>query len=55
MLNKMFNLINFSNQFINRFTNSYIPFQLLKLVFNIKPSLLIQKALMKLRIFHLLF
>jgi len=50
MLNKTFKLLNFSNQFINRFTNCNIPLQLLKLILHIKPRLFIQKTLLKLRI-----
>ena len=54
MLNKTFNLVNFSNQLINRFANCNIPLQLLKLIFYIKPRLFIQKTLLKLGILHLL-
>ena len=55
ILNKTFNLVNFSNQLINRFANYNIPLQLLKLILYIKPRLFIQKTLLKLGILHLLF
>jgi hypothetical protein len=55
ILNKTFNLVNFSNQLINRFANCNIPLQLLKLILYIKPRLFIQKTLLKLGILHLLF
>ena len=54
MLNKTFNLINFSNQLISRFANCNILLQFLKLILNVKPCLFIQKTLLKFRIFHLL-